>query len=103
MRLRFEGWHCWASAPAEHKYLASRHRHEFHVTAEKRVRHHDRDVEFIALKRRMAYWISRAYPGGELGSRSCEEIATDLLVEFGLSRCEVFEDGENGAIVRVKA
>jgi len=30
---------------------------------------------------------------------SCEMIARELIEHFNLSRCEVSEDGENGAIV----
>lgn len=32
---------------------------------------------------------------------SCEQIATELAYEFLLSKCEVLEDGENGAWVDV--
>ena len=36
-------------------------------------------------------------------SNSCEMIARDLIDKFGLNKCEVNEDGENGAIVTVTA
>ena len=34
-------------------------------------------------------------------SKSCEMIAKELISKFNLSRCEVSEDNENGAIVTV--
>jgi hypothetical protein len=37
----------------------------------------------------------------EFGAKSCEMIAIELINEFNLSRCEVNEDNENGAIVTV--
>lgn len=108
--LQFEGFHNWADArnllPIV-GFLADRHRHVFHVKAEKLVQHDDRDVEIIMFKTRLLKYLKETYPsntypflnGIELGSKSCEMIAAELLNEFDLTRCEVLEDGENGAVV----
>jgi hypothetical protein len=97
--LRFEGTHRWPGAEGEVAFLASIHRHEFHVKAYREVRHADRDYEIITLKRDMTRYIESAYPDGNLGTKSCEMLAMELLAQFNLSQCEVLEDGENGARV----
>ena len=40
------GYHKWADAPEEVRYLSNHHRHLFTVRAEFDVTHDDRDVEF---------------------------------------------------------
>jgi hypothetical protein len=103
--FQFEGIHNWPDCPIEEvKYLRDPHRHMFHVKAYKVVSHDDRDTEFIWLKHRMQEFIRANYPNdeagvAELGAYSCEMIARDLIGEFGLSKCEVSEDGENGSIL----
>ena len=75
----------------------------FHITAHKVVSHNDRDTEFIKLKRDILAWLHKTYGGinttAQLGAKSCEMLATELIEEFGLIECTVSEDGENGATV----
>ena len=108
--LQFEGIHNWPNCPIEEvAYLKDPHRHMFHVKAYKKVNHDDRDVEFIWLKHRIQEFLYTEYTNSEytntnvyeLGATSCEMIAEKLIKEFKLSRCEVNEDNENGAIVTV--
>jgi hypothetical protein len=97
VKLQFEGIHCWPGCPFEEvKFLRSPHRHVFHVTATKVVTHDDRQVEIIMLKRAMEDWAKADI---DFESQSCEMIAKDMVEQFGLSSCEVLEDGENGAVV----
>lgn len=97
--LRFEATHSWKECPYDEVgFLRHEHRHEFRVKAYKAVSHDDRDTEFIMLKRAIAdYCAERFTP--QAGPMSCEMIARALVETFGLSRCEVSEDGENGAVV----
>ena len=95
---RFEGFHRWPSAPDEVAFLRERHRHIFHVRAERVVSHDDRDVEFILFKREIECGIREANTDETL-DWSCERWASYLLERFELSKCEVSEDGENGAVV----
>lgn len=101
--FQFEGMHRWPNAPQEltERYLKNLHRHIFHVRAWREVNHNDRDVEFIAFKREMIDYITFNNPSVpvDLINDSCETIAEKLLKKFGLSKCEVLEDGENGAVV----
>jgi len=109
--LAIEGTHCWAECPfPEVAYLRDPHRHMFHIKAYKEVTHADRDVEFIMLKHRIDTYIKDRYMEKAVndgfshllcvfGSMSCEMLAEELIEEFNLSRCEVNEDNENGAIV----
>ena len=98
--LQFEGTHNWPECPFDEvAYLRSPHRHVFYIKAYKNVNHTDRDVEFIMLKHRIAEYLKEQFPSGEFGSSSCEMIASELCTVFGLTKCEVSEDGENGAIV----
>jgi len=104
--LAVEGTHNWPECPFEEvAYLRDPHRHVFHIKAYKEVTHNDREVEFIILKHKIQdYFVDTYYTDKNLcvfGSKSCEMIATELIKEFKLSRCEVSEDNENGAIVTV--
>lgn len=104
--LQIEGIHQWSACPHEEvSYLRSPHRHMFHIKAFKRVTHSDRDTEFIMLKHQITKYFAMTYTWSGasnayiFGDMSCEMIAIDLINTFGLSYCEVNEDGENGAAV----
>ena len=99
MRFTFEGVHSWPGAPqtVREKYLAHPHRHLFHVEAVKAVSHAERDIEIIALKNSMQRFCVENLGGPH--DHSCETMALTLLTHFGLQRCRVLEDNENGAEV----
>ena len=106
--LQIEGTHNWPGCPfKEVAYLKHSHRHVFHIKAFKTVTHDDRDVEFIMLKHKINKHFHDNHFNDmsqmmEFGPMSCEMIAKELITKFNLSRCEVSEDGENGAIVTVE-
>jgi len=109
--LQMDGIHSWPSCPFEEvAFLRNEHRHVFHIKCWKNVRHNDRDVEIIMLKRRIQetmieYWGEPSKNPGvrmpilKFGAMSCEMIAEKLIHTFDLSSCEVLEDGENGALI----
>lgn len=103
--LQIEGTHNWPACPFDEvDYLRVPHRHVFHVKAFKPVFHDDRDVEFIMLKHAILDYVKNAYYDQEkklcvFGRKSCEMLAQELMDQFKLSKCEVNEDNENGAIV----
>lgn len=100
VRTSFIALHHWPGCDIpEVAYLKNPHRHVFGVVAKKRVSHHDRDIEFIQLKKRIDEWLAQWK--GDISARSCEVMASKLLNQFGLCYCEVNEDGENGAEVFV--
>lgn len=105
--LQVEGTHCWPACPFDEvAYLRDPHRHMFHIKAYTTVNHDDRDVEFIMLKHTIEYYLKKKYYHSTqkmcvFGAMSCEMIARELIELFDLSRCEVSEDGENGAILTV--
>jgi hypothetical protein len=100
---RFTGWHAWPGAPHGRKYLASPHRHVFHVRAEVEVEKDDREIEFHDLLD-VVDDACRAM-GSHLGSKSCEMIAAEIgfvILKHWPGRkvaVDVAEDGENGACV----
>lgn len=105
---RFVGFHNWPSAPTGRGYLSDRHRHLFHVRASVEVLHDDRDVEFHDLLDEVAATCSLLGDGdGELGPMSCEQIALEVCNAVTKKwpgravACEVSEDGEAGASVRL--
>lgn len=106
--LKVEGIHFWPDCPIEEvSYLRDPHRHLFGIKAFKTVYHDDRDVEFIWFKHQIQHYIDQTYYNGQykcclFGAMSCEMLAQELIEKFDLSRCEVDEDGENGAIVTVR-
>jgi hypothetical protein len=108
--FRFSALHSWPGAPERVLYLATPHRHLFHVRIEWRVEHDDRDVEFIAAAEDLRAECERQAPHAP--SWSCEHWARWLAetpaarrrgVEMDRTghapcRVEVSEDGENGAV-----
>jgi hypothetical protein len=105
--LQLPGIHNWTDCPLDEvSYLRSPHRHVFHFKCHKIVTHDDRDCEFIMLKGRITKWLNKQYWDKKpralvFGSMSCEMIAQVLIDKFDLCQCEVSEDNENGAILRV--
>lgn len=95
----FQGWHRWKDAPDEVSYLASFHRHIFHVKLTLKVEHQNRAIEFISLKQKVNEFIAKKW-ANRYFEESCEQIAACLLTNFGAYQVEVSEDGENGAIVQ---
>ena len=94
-----EGFHCWPAAIPPVQFLRERHRHLFHVELERWVKHDDRDVEIIMLRRAgLAVLETEFGRPCEFETRSCEQIAAFLLDKLRLARCTVMEDGENGAV-----
>jgi hypothetical protein len=96
---RIAATHHWPNATAPVAYLRFPHRHEFHVRVWKRVTHADRDVEIIQLKERVEATLAGLATNGDFGFMSCEMIASAIIELCGVDRCEVLEDGENGAEV----
>ena len=105
--VHVEGIHRWKDCPHDEvNYLRDYHRHVFCIAAYKKVSHDDRDVEFIMLQHRIRDYLASRYYDHTLrslnfGDVSCEMIAKELIEGFDLSKCEVNEDNENGAIVTV--
>ena len=102
----FEGFHRWAAAPKEVEFLRNWHRHKFNVRLEVNVTHTDREVEFFMLKKELEGFLFKAYEVQQFLD-SCELIAHRVLDYFTAKtehtpiRCEVNEDGENGAVVTI--
>lgn len=98
--VQFEATHNWPECPFDEvDYLRHPHRHVFWIKAFSAVTHSDRDKEFIILKHQIQSYLNEKYPTRQLGRTSCEMLAIELIEKFDLTRCEVSEDNENGAIV----
>jgi hypothetical protein len=106
-KVNVEGIHFWDGAPMDVKFLREPHRHVFSIHAVKAVNHDDRDVEFILLGRGIRDHIQKIWKEEFKGvvqfeQTSCEMIARELFNAFDLEECRVYEDGENGGIIRRK-
>lgn len=105
--FQMEGIHSWPEARQvfpDVGFLSDPHRHMFHFKLYKEVFHDDRDVEFIRWKREVMNYLRTRYTDGyclNFGRMSCEQIATELAEQYDCYKCEVWEDGENGAIVEL--
>jgi len=103
--LQIDGVHRWDDCPIEEmEFLKNDHRHMFNIKAYKTVYHDDRDVEFIQFKHEILDFLKGKYYNPSFrshyfGGKSCEMLAVELIDHFDLLKCEVSEDGENGAIV----
>ena len=100
IRTRFEAIHSWPNCPYEDvTFLRNPHRHEFWVEVEIEVSHNDREIEFIKAKRELDRFLAGVY-GKDLGSKSCEDIAENIMnsgMFWQVQSVTVLEDGENGA------
>lgn len=76
---RVPGLHCWPDAPYGRAYLASPHRHLFHVRATVRVEHNERDVEFHDLGALILDAVHALAP---------EYVEDSSMRHFGASSCE---------------
>lgn len=107
VKLAVEGIHNFPAAAELFppvSFLAHPHRHMFHITASKLVRHDDRDIEFIMFKRDVKVFMQTHFNSEEMGclnfgSWSCEKIADSICGHFDCEWVEVWEDNENGAKV----
>jgi hypothetical protein len=106
VRFPFEGFHRWPEAQGERNYLATRHRHIFHFTVELQVFHGDREIEIHDLRDDCLQRLGQVFPSAELGSSSCEDLASLLVNHFWNKyfgqrwvKAQVMEDNENGASV----
>tara|TARA_R110000824_G_scaffold249220_2_gene438150 strand:- start:4632 stop:5024 length:393 start_codon:yes stop_codon:yes gene_type:complete len=108
--VKIVGFHCWSGAPEDVDHLTVRHRHLFTVRVWCWVGHPDREVEFHQLQRRVHWSLVSMYGSEqnqfeiELDGRGCEHVANDLIVhpplnDLPISRVEVWEDDENGAVI----
>lgn len=104
VRFTRHGVHCWPGAPERRAYLRNPHRHLFHVEVQMEVTHDDREVEFHDVQQ----FAMANFPGGDMGSQSCEMMARALCgvvsARFArVVRVTVAEDGEVGAVVTGRA
>lgn len=107
-RLKIEGIHRWLSCPIEEvSFLKDYHRHIFHIHCQKEVYHNDRDIEFIQLSHLIKSYLNDTYYSNIhrccfFGDKSCEMIAQEIAIKFNLCECEVNEDGEGGAVIKMR-
>lgn len=106
IRFSIEGVHRWLKCPIEEvDYLRNYHRHVFNIIGKAYVNHTDRDIEFIQLSHEMKQYLMNKYYNEKykccfFDDASCEMLADELSMKFGLYECEVNEDGEGGALVK---
>jgi hypothetical protein len=100
---RFEGTHFFPDMPEELKHVAflgNEHRHIFHCTVWVEVKHDNRDIEYIDLKRA----LKDNFGDGQMDYKSCEMMAKDICAFVAKRhgkreiKIQVLEDGENGAL-----
>lgn len=109
--IQKEGYHCFPEAGINPQYatgdeydvshLAYKHMHYFFIKVWVEVKHSNRDIEFIQMRR----WLENLYGSGtlSLNSKSCEMIAEDLYLQIASKypecdvRIDVSEDNINGA------
>lgn len=95
---KFPAVHCWPECNLpEVEFLKNPHRHLFHVTAKWRVLHTNRELEFLTQKDKVEQYIAEHYWNEDIGTKSCEQIAQEIMIAFGAQFVSVYEDGENGA------
>ena len=97
-----EGFHYWPNGNGGlEPYLANLHRHTFHFTVGLEVEHHDREVEFINLRRELLHYSQKLLE--KPVTKSCEDLVMDVITylkaKYTGRKCFVWveEDGENGA------
>jgi len=93
----FTAQHSWPECElASVLFLQYTHRHNFYVTLKIAISHNNRDIEIIRLKNAVDIFLD-SYRNTDMGSKSCEDIAEELLRTFHANYVSVLEDNENGA------
>lgn len=111
---QFRGFHCYPNAPEDVKFLRDVHRHVFHVTLWIEQFHDSRDLEYFQVQK----WLDTMIDAANFKEAgSCEFMAIQIAqaarrdftaavlidhIERVVQRavkCQVLEDGENGAFV----
>jgi len=101
VKFKFEGFHRWKKAPEFCKFLRNKHRHIFHCKVWVEVNHVERDIEFITFKNELKKMKNDFHKIND----SCETMAIRIQKYVQKNypdrqvKVEVFEDGENGAVV----
>jgi hypothetical protein len=100
VRTEYQAFHRYANAPDDVDFLREWHRHLFKVEARFTI-NGDRELEFFQIKKLLDQFIGEAYRDRRI-DKSCECMAEEILSKFSPYCCEVsiYEDGENGSIVR---
>lgn len=94
--FQLPGLHRYPKAAASHHYLASTHRHMFHIRAEMQVFHEDREVEFIAVKEKLQAYTESLLNGTALAAEP--ELEPELEPEqvyafkIGTYSCEMIAE-----------
>lgn len=98
LTTQFPAIHAWplCNIP-DVSYLKYPHRHMFHVVMKFEVTDNDRQIEFIRTKQVLDNHLTCYYRDQNLGGKSCEDIAEELIKEFKADYVSVMEDNENGA------
>lgn len=105
VKTQVEFIHCWPQAPEAVKFLRDPHRHMLHIQLTTEVNHNDREIEFIMLKRSLDSILKLMIVELPINA-SCEMVGVELMNwlhnNYGTraTSIEVFEDGENGAIIK---
>ncbi len=101
IKTSFSAVHCWPNCPIEAvSFLKHPHRHTFHVVLKCSVTHNNRDIEILQLKSKVNVYLSQ-YEDQNMGRKSCEDLAEELLHRFHAVYVSVLEDNENGAEIYV--
>lgn len=99
---QFAGFHKWDNAPEKVAFLRNLHRHLFKVKVYFKVNHNDRDLEFFIQKEEIDKEIRDYLKAHENIIESCEEFCLFLAkTDSRITKVEVNEDGENGAILTI--
>lgn len=106
--FQFAAIHNYPAAEGKHGYLKYPHRHLFKGSLKIEVYHNDREVEFLALQDEVNSFCKSNYSDKDVGKVSCEMMAEaigmHIINKYAGRNLEVkvFEDGENGAILKFK-
>ena len=108
-KFSIEGFHQWKDVPkhSSEDYLQHRHRHMFYFKCSVEALDDDREIEFIALRRKIKGFIINNFGiPAEFKGMSCEMIGK-LVIDYLQSlygdkrryNVDVSEDNESGAVV----
>jgi len=102
VKVQFVGFHRYRDAPEEVKFLREWHRHIFFVEAYFQEEN-SRELEFFMVKRELEKYVTTRFRD-KYFELSCEDIAEDILMHYKPAKeVRVYEDNENGAVVRKRA